>query len=788
MDAEQATASQPVDQTTTGNVKKQKQKQDTRQSDKNSNPKPAKAPQDANGSNQSQKRQQSSKQRGLPRDSPQVRLSKTVSWLLRHGAASEGLSMRSDGYVKVTDLLANSRLKELTLESLKDLVDKDAKSRYHLMSDDDDVWWIRANQGHSMKEVKLDLQPILAISDIPTGVAVHGTNLQAWTQIAEQGLSKMKRNHIHLAQGLVDEGVVSGMRKSSAILILIDVEKALGDGIKFFLSANGVVLTEGDERGYLDPKYFKRVMNGKREPLPGWEGSSTEVNYGRRPNKSLMSTGSPSAYLLWAILSCIFLVFFSIHLWLYDKFKCLKWHAGRQPGAFKRVMTYSYLATLPLLVVFGVTMATIKFKEVCQALALPRPTLTSIPTVISTPIEFWSGANRRWLLPLYFVLSVAWSLEIVTHLEELTFWLFLLHQGPKQREWFHSCEFRVWYIGSMIALLGMPLTTLLTRQNLDTCQAWIFLMGSSASTFTTLCFLYVLFRFPRFIRYVKDEGALPDVVIRLVTFYQLNLVRVAFRFIFTIPLLVLAADGIRVTHPINYNPFWSDFLLMTGGIGCFVSSGITLMIFFPRSITQEEGYKARDASPNSGKAPTVAPTSPLPDYYAQRQVSPPKSPSLYQTLERAPSQQSGIQLAALRDPGHRPPRQMLSHQPSLSAEADDEEEAPGYESDEDSVAMSGRLTPVVTSPVSHAPSDDTMWERQDPGRSTDVDPPKQASAFHHRHVRPSMRETQGLTLPVLASRRSPQQQPQSHLHPYVVNFTSPIDLLDDTDDGIPRAV
>lgn len=66
------------------------------------------------------------------------------------------------------------------------------------------------------------------------------------------------------------------MRKSSEVLILIDVEKALDDGIKFFLSANGVVLTEGDEGGFLGPKYFKRVMNGKREPLPGWEGSSTE--------------------------------------------------------------------------------------------------------------------------------------------------------------------------------------------------------------------------------------------------------------------------------------------------------------------------------------------------------------------------------------------------------------------------------------------------------------------------------------------------------------------------------
>ena len=46
--------------------------------------------------------------------------------------------------------------------------------------------------------------------------------------------------------------------------------------------------------------------------------------------------------------------------------------------------------------------------------------------------------------------------------------------------------------------------------------------GASAGTFTTICFLYVLFRFPRFILYVKDGGAEPDVVVRLATFYSLN--------------------------------------------------------------------------------------------------------------------------------------------------------------------------------------------------------------------------------------------------------------------------
>lgn len=48
---------------------------------------------------------QSGKLRGLEKDSPEVRLSKTLSWLLRHGAKSEGLSMRADGYVRVVDLV-----------------------------------------------------------------------------------------------------------------------------------------------------------------------------------------------------------------------------------------------------------------------------------------------------------------------------------------------------------------------------------------------------------------------------------------------------------------------------------------------------------------------------------------------------------------------------------------------------------------------------------------------------------------------------------------------------------
>lgn len=68
------------------------------------------------------------------------------------------------------------------------------------------------------------------------------------------------------------------MRKSAEIFIYIDLQKALNAGYKFQLSENGVILTAGNERGFLPPEFFsrveRRVGSSGREPLAGWEGVS----------------------------------------------------------------------------------------------------------------------------------------------------------------------------------------------------------------------------------------------------------------------------------------------------------------------------------------------------------------------------------------------------------------------------------------------------------------------------------------------------------------------------------
>ncbi|KAI0085740.1 KptA family-domain-containing protein [Irpex rosettiformis] len=239
----------------------------------------------AQGKDQQQKLKGGARPRGLPSDSPELRLSKTVTWVLRHGAASEGLTMRTDGYVRVDDLLKIPKLQGLDFAALEKIVQDDKKGRFNLVQESETakdgnispIWWIRANQGHSIKTIEVEVTPVKSRADIPSGSAVHGTSRKAWETIstdvppAQQGLSKMKRNHIHLAQGLPGTGVLSGMRRSSSIFIYIDLENALRAGLKFYLSANGVVLSEGDSHGFIPPQFFQRVEDSKGNALPDWQ-------------------------------------------------------------------------------------------------------------------------------------------------------------------------------------------------------------------------------------------------------------------------------------------------------------------------------------------------------------------------------------------------------------------------------------------------------------------------------------------------------------------------------------
>ena len=298
-----------------------------------------------------------------------------------------------------------------------------------------------------------------------------------------------------------------------------------------------------------------------------------------------MAHTSPAVNLVWSILTTLLTSFLVFHLWSFDRFKCLKWNNGPYSGAFKRVMTYSYITTLPLLMVYALGSTVIKYQY----------GFSYIPGygIIPTPYALWSKSAQHALIPLYLCFSIGWGLEMVTHLEELCFWLFLLNAGSAGQDWFHSLYFRTWAVGSVIAVLYMPLVTIFTRADVLKCEAYTFLAGGIGSFALTVWFLPILWAFPAFLDSLKRESVDTNTVVRLTKFHELNCIRVFFRFLFTVPFIILGVDGVRPHQHVNDNMFATDFLAMIAGVGCCVSSAITLVIFFPRSIEGEIANKDR---------------------------------------------------------------------------------------------------------------------------------------------------------------------------------------------------
>lgn len=199
----------------------------------------------------------------MPRNSekPRVNVSKTLSWLLRHGAVESGLKLTPDGFAKVSDVLRLPQFKSSSVEQIRDIVTVDAKNRYSLRESDGELY-ICANQGHSIVLEAPILRPILSAEECPQ--AIHGTYRRFMKDILEKGLLPMGRTHIHFSKEEPStDRTVSGIRPSCEVLIYLDIVKLLADGIPLFESMNGVVLSPGNEGKSIPKEYFLNILDRK---------------------------------------------------------------------------------------------------------------------------------------------------------------------------------------------------------------------------------------------------------------------------------------------------------------------------------------------------------------------------------------------------------------------------------------------------------------------------------------------------------------------------------------------
>lgn len=165
-----------------------------------------------------------------------VQASKFMSFVLRHRPDAIGLSLDAEGWTDVDELvrLSQSSSTPLTRELIVEVVRSNDKQRFKLS---DDGLRIRANQGHSI-EIDLALQP-----QQPPATLYHGTATRFVESIQAQGLLRGSRQHVHLSLEYATARKV-GQRHGQPIVFVVRAQEMCAVGHTFYLSDNGVWLTE----------------------------------------------------------------------------------------------------------------------------------------------------------------------------------------------------------------------------------------------------------------------------------------------------------------------------------------------------------------------------------------------------------------------------------------------------------------------------------------------------------------------------------------------------------------
>lgn len=168
-----------------------------------------------------------------------VHLSKRLAYTLRHNPAAAGVHLDDAGWVDVDDLLAGLADTSITRTDLERVVAGSDKQRFELAGNR-----IRARQGHSVP-VDLDLPPAS-----PPTYLFHGTPRRSLPAILEQGLRKGDRHHVHLSPDVATATAV-GRRRGNAVVLRVDAAAMVDAGFTFFVTGNGVWLTETVPPQYL---------------------------------------------------------------------------------------------------------------------------------------------------------------------------------------------------------------------------------------------------------------------------------------------------------------------------------------------------------------------------------------------------------------------------------------------------------------------------------------------------------------------------------------------------------
>jgi putative RNA 2'-phosphotransferase len=172
-------------------------------------------------------------------------ISKFLSLVLRHQPETIGIELDQNGWTDVETLLkkTNGYGIKLDNETLKHVVETNSKKRFAF---NDTFDRIRASQGHSV-EIELGYT-----ARKPPAILYHGTGEKSVQSILDTGLEKQSRQQVHLSADL-ETAIKVGQRHGKPFVFKVLAELMFNDKFEFFISDNGVWLTDN-----VPAKYLKR--------------------------------------------------------------------------------------------------------------------------------------------------------------------------------------------------------------------------------------------------------------------------------------------------------------------------------------------------------------------------------------------------------------------------------------------------------------------------------------------------------------------------------------------------
>ncbi|MDP4182011.1 MAG: RNA 2'-phosphotransferase [Bacillota bacterium] len=174
-----------------------------------------------------------------------IKLSKTMSYALRHAPWEYELELDENGFVALQQLLFSLKEEKkwsgLRVEDIIDVVKTSDKGRFEISGDK-----IRALYGHSIPN------KIIMERKEPPQTLYHGTTREFTKKIMENGLLPKGRQYVHLAVD-IDMAIQVGKRRDDKpVLLKVNAQLAWSEGVAFYKGNDKVWLADMVESKYIE--------------------------------------------------------------------------------------------------------------------------------------------------------------------------------------------------------------------------------------------------------------------------------------------------------------------------------------------------------------------------------------------------------------------------------------------------------------------------------------------------------------------------------------------------------